>query len=105
LITTSGLGERPMAGTITYSACKSFAGFIGEGLNFELKGKVDVINYQAGEVTTKMLRRFKTDSRTITPDRAAKTSLRDLGLEIKTNGSFRHEFWMGVINRLPLGVV
>ena len=45
LITSSGLGERPMAGTITYSACKSFAGFIGEGLNFELEGKVDVINY------------------------------------------------------------
>lgn len=36
LVTSSGLGERPMAGTITYSACKSFAGFIAEGLNFEL---------------------------------------------------------------------
>ena len=45
MITSSGLGARPIAGTITYSACKSFAGFIGEGLNFELNGKVDVINY------------------------------------------------------------
>ena len=71
LITTSGLAERPLAGTLTYSVCKSFAGYIGEGLNFELNGKVDVINYQAGEVATKLLRRFETDSRTITPDIAA----------------------------------
>lgn len=45
LITSSGLGERPIAGVITYSACKSFAGFIAEGLNYEFKGKIDVINY------------------------------------------------------------
>ncbi len=45
LITTSRLGEKPMPGGLTYSACKSFAGFIGEGLNFELGGKVDVLNY------------------------------------------------------------
>jgi hypothetical protein len=45
LITTSRLGEMPMPGGLTYSACKSFAGFIGEGLNFELEGKVDVLNY------------------------------------------------------------
>ena len=43
---------------ITYSACKSFAGFLGEGLNYELKDKIDVVNYQAGEVATKMLRKF-----------------------------------------------
>lgn len=60
-----------MPGGLTYSACKSFAGFIGEGLNFELDGKVDVLNYQAGEVTTKLLRRYKTDFKTISPDRAA----------------------------------
>lgn len=52
-----------------------------------------------------MLGRHKTDSRTITPERAAKTSLRDLGLESKTNGSIRHEFWMAIINALPLPVV
>jgi hypothetical protein len=28
-----------------------------------------------------------------------------LGLESKTNGSFRHEFWMGIINALPLSAV
>ena len=45
LVTSSLLGERPFPGMLTYSACKSFAGFIAEGLNFELKGKVDVLNY------------------------------------------------------------
>ena len=47
LITSSLLGERSFPGILTYSACKSFAGFIGEGLNFELEGKVDVLNYCA----------------------------------------------------------
>ena len=64
VVTSSGLGAIPVSGTITYSATKSFASFVAEGLNYELKGKVDVMSYQAGEVTTKMLNRFKTDSRT-----------------------------------------
>ena len=45
LVTSSLLGERPFPGMLTYSASKSLAGFIAEGLNFELQGKVDVLNY------------------------------------------------------------
>jgi len=43
-------------------------------------------------VATKMLRKYYTDLRIISPDRAASSSLRDLGYEKKTNGSLRHEF-------------
>lgn len=71
IVTSSGLGAIPLSGTVTYSATKSFASFVAEGLNYELAGKVDVLSYQAGEVTTKMLNRFKTDSRTISTERAA----------------------------------
>ena len=63
IVTSSGLGAIPVSGTVTYSATKSFASFVAEGLNYELAGKIDVLSYQAGEVTTKMLNRFKTDSR------------------------------------------
>ena len=62
------------------------------------------MNYQAGEVATKMLRRFDTNSRTITPFRAAQASFRDLGIEKRTNGSFRHELVMGIMNSIPIGI-
>ena len=58
MIVSSALGSIPCPGVTTYSACKSFAGFVGEGLNYELQGKVDVLNYQASEVATKMLGKF-----------------------------------------------
>jgi short-subunit dehydrogenase len=45
IVVSSGLGHKPVSGTITYSASKSFASFIAEGLNYELEGKVDVMSY------------------------------------------------------------
>ena len=61
------------------------------------------MNYQAGEVATKMLNRFDTDLRTISPFRAAQASFRDLGIEKRTNGSFRHELMQGILNSIPIG--
>merc|ERR1740117_2847372 len=81
IVTSSGLGSRPVSGTITYSATKSFASFIAEGLNHELKESIDFLSYQAGEVTTKMLGKLKTDARTISTDRAAQVCFRDIGCE------------------------
>ena len=45
LVTTSGLGLFPCTGFLAYSSCKSFANNLAEGLNFELKDKIDVISY------------------------------------------------------------
>jgi short-subunit dehydrogenase len=81
VVTASGFASRPIAGSITYSATKTFASFIAEGLNHELKDKIDFMSYQAGEVTTKMIYRYQTDARTISTDRAAQVCFRDLGLE------------------------
>jgi short-subunit dehydrogenase len=36
IVTSSGFGAKCYAGTIAYSAAKSFASFIAEGLNYEL---------------------------------------------------------------------
>lgn len=55
LVTSSVLGTLPLSGTITYSASKSFVSFLAQGLNYELKNKVDVISFEPGEVETKML--------------------------------------------------
>jgi len=45
----------PIAGFTTYCATKTFQHFLGEGLNFEMKGKIDCMSWQPGEIKTKML--------------------------------------------------
>ena len=50
LVTSSGLGCLPLSGFLTYSCSKSFVSFLAQGLHIELKGVVDVISYEAGEV-------------------------------------------------------
>jgi len=102
IVTSSGLGSRPISGTIAYSAAKSFSSFVAEAMNTEFKGKIDCMSYQAGEVATKLLGRQKTDMRTITVERAADTCFRDLGHMPMTRGSFRHEFAMIFMDHLPL---
>ncbi len=59
------------------------------------------MSYQAGEVATKLLQKFETDSTTISPQRAAFCSLRDLGYMKMTRGSFRHEFGMFILDLIP----
>ena len=43
VVTSSGLGSAPIPGCVDYSCAKSFASFLAEGLNYELKGKVDCL--------------------------------------------------------------
>ena len=91
VITTSGAGKYVMPGNTTYSATKTFATFIAEGLNYELQGRVDVMSYAAGQVATKLLGKTKSDFATIYSDRAAQVCFRDLGNESWTRGSKKHE--------------
>ena len=45
VIVSSGLGTFPVPGFLTYSCSKSFVNYLGIGLNYELKEKVDVISF------------------------------------------------------------
>lgn len=49
-----------------------------------------------------MLKRWKTDFRVCSPERAAATCLRDVGIETTTNGCWRHEFNIWIFNAMPL---
>jgi short-subunit dehydrogenase len=84
LIVTSGIGTTPASGVITYSAAKAFSRFLGQGLNYELKDKIDVISFICGRVATKFggidMHKMKTSFTLISPDKATKCSLRDLGI-------------------------
>ena len=45
VVTSSGMGGAPTPGILSYSSSKSFSSFLAEGLNIELKSKVDVISF------------------------------------------------------------
>jgi hypothetical protein len=61
-----------------------------------LRGKIDVISFECGEVSTKLLGNRKGFG-VITPPRATWGCLRDLGTFGVTNGAFRHEFMMSIM--------
>eukprot|EP00347_Sterkiella_histriomuscorum_P002655 403367310 len=102
IITSSGLAGFPASGAITYSASKAFSSFLGQGLNYELKDKIDVMSYELGETRTKLLGSRKSpmvieDVRIVT-----KACLRDIGRESLTYGALKHELSMLLIGVLPL---
>jgi short-subunit dehydrogenase len=101
LIVSSGLGTAPVSGIITYSAAKAFSRFLGQGLNYELKDKIDVISFVCGRVVTKFggndMQKMKKSFTVISADKATKCSLRDLGIvsDGLTCGAAGHE--LGVL--------
>lgn len=90
VITSSGLGSVPVAGILDYSCTKTFVDFLAQGLSYELEGKVDCLSWQAGEVSTKMLKR-PAGGRVVTTEVAVKGMLKDLGKERMTRGCSTHD--------------
>lgn len=89
VVTGSGLAHMPIAGSLTYCCTKTFADFLAQGLNYELKGKVDVLSWQCGETSTNMLRK-PVGGRVVSTEVAVKGMLRDLGKESLTYGCTSH---------------
>jgi short-subunit dehydrogenase len=90
VVTASGLGAIPVAGCTDYSAAKSFATFLMQGLNYELKGKIDCMAWQSGKVATKMNGDKADGSHCVEPRVAVKGMLRDLGRDDLTYGCAPH---------------
>lgn len=81
-----------MPGFLVHSCAKTFASYLGVGLNFELKEKIDVISYEVGQVRTKVnLNDNKNDPFSVNPDKVANPALRDIGSQSITNGCFVHD--------------
>lgn len=55
IISSSLVSKVPWIGSLPYSASKSMASFIAEGLNYELSGKIDVFNFCPGPIATKLI--------------------------------------------------
>ena len=54
----------PVAGVSAYSASKAYVSALAQALSYEVEGKVDVVDWVSGEVSTKMLKN-KNNSRTV----------------------------------------
>lgn len=55
VVTSSGLGSRPVAGCVVYSAANACSSFMAQALRHELKkDNVDVMSWEAGAAATKM---------------------------------------------------
>jgi len=100
VVTSSGLGCRPVAGTLAYSATKSSASFFAQALSYEVEDKIDVMDWQAGETATKMLRK-QPGGRVLSTADAVKGMLSDLGRERSTFGAPRHDLLTGAFSRVP----
>jgi len=79
---------------VTYSCTKAFLSFLALGLNYELRDKIDVLDYKAAFVKT-LLHSYELSFFNIAPSRATKGALRDLGKERTSNGPLVHELLLG----------
>ena len=91
IFTSSIAADGPIPGSITYSSSKTFTTYLGEGLYYELLGKVDVLSYRPGNVDTNMNPNNFNGKDFISPSKAASVCLRDLGYESMTYGHRWHE--------------
>jgi short-subunit dehydrogenase len=55
VVISSVASIKPISGATTYCATKTFATYVAEGLNFEVRDKIDVISYTPAGVATKMI--------------------------------------------------
>jgi len=66
VVTSSGASVQPLPGGLSYSASKVFAVYFAKALHWELKGRVDVLAWKPGYVSTKMTNQKKVDMLTTT---------------------------------------
>jgi len=100
VVTSSGLGSMAIPGCTNYSGEKSMAGYLAQGLDYELKGKIDCLNWQSGKVATKM-NGDKAEGHCVTRTVAVKGMLRDVGKENLTYGCYAHAKGMGSLAIFP----
>ena len=64
---------------------------LAKALYHENKSKMDVMSYQLGAVSTKMIGYYNENFMCISPKMAAIAGLSDIGYEFMSEGHWRHE--------------
>ena len=106
VVTSSGLGIRPVAGIAAYSASKAYASSFAQALSYETEGKIDVVDWACGEVSTKLMpAAHRHNPRAISTEAAVKGLLRSIGHDRVTSGARKHETANWMFSSAPLGPV
>ena len=101
IITCSGAGLIPMPGLGTYSATKAFATYLGQGLSYELRGKIDVEAFTCGLTDTNMTHNQAKSWRMVDTKTACRGALRDLVDRDKSFGAFKHDLFGSIMYEMP----
>jgi len=100
VVTSSGLASMAIPGCTNYSGEKSLAGFLAKGLDYELKGKIDCMEWQSGKVATKM-NGAEVGGHCTSTSTAVKGMLKDVGKENLTYGCYEAAKGMYAIGFIP----
>lgn len=100
-MTSSGLGQKPIAGLATYAASKAYASSIAQALSYENEDKIDILDWVCGEVSTKMMGSHRNNPRAVAPNVAVKGLLGSIGRDKVTYGCRKHETGMWMFSSMP----
>ena len=102
IATSSIAGCVPSPILTTYCSTKVFVTYLAQGLDYELKDKVDIKSYAPGYVATKLAKRSTKDLGffTISPEKSAHVCFRDVGIESYSHGSIGHDFHAWLVNKI-----
>ena len=105
VVTSSGLGMIPVAGTCTYAATKAFVSNFAQGLSYEVEDKIDVVDYVLGEVSTKLMENHRDNPRCVSTEVAVNGLMKDIGRERESWGCAKHERDMWMFTSAPVGPI
>ena len=100
VVTSSGLGSRPIAGCVTYSSAKACSSFMAQALSYEVRDKIDVMSWEAGVAGTKMFPEERR-AKMYPVGKGVDGMLRDLGRQNLTYGPYAHDLTASIFTRVP----
>ena len=93
IVTSSGFGMLPVAGTAVYAASKAYASRFTQALAYELSDKIDFVDWPCGEVKTNLYGEMsQKNPRGMTPEQAVTPLLKQIGHDRIAYGHNKHEF-------------
>ena len=93
----------PVAGVTAYSASKAYVSTLAQALSYETQEKIDVVDWVAGETSTKMLKE-RNNPRTVPREVAVKGMLDSLGYDRFTYGCRKHEMSNSLAMMVPVWI-
>lgn len=98
---SSLLGGRPIPYGVMYSSTKAFDDFFSRCLNTEYRGKIDVMSFRPGSVTSQLTFRRNPGLITLSAEDCVEGCLKSLGKRSFTAGHFKHEWQRIFIDLIP----